>query len=62
MESFAMSFFEKLAKIMASRTLTPVVVWRIRMADSTFFRCAALFIDMLGRGAYSVETDLNTIP
>jgi hypothetical protein len=42
--------------------LTPVVVWRIRTADSTFFRCAALFIDMLGRGAYSVETDLNTIP
>jgi hypothetical protein len=34
-----------------------VVVLRTRTASSTFFRCAALFFDMLGNGVYSVETD-----
>ncbi len=51
------SNFKNQASIMACRTLTPVVVWRIHMADLTFFWCAALFFDMLESGMYSVEID-----
>ena len=51
--------FENPAKIMACGTLRPVVMSRIRTASSTFFICAALFFGMLGKGLYSVETDLR---
>jgi hypothetical protein len=37
--------------------LTPVVVSRIRTADSTFFCCTALFFGMLGNCVYSVGTE-----
>ena len=57
MVSLAMSCFENPAKIMACGTLTPVVVSRIRTADSTFFCCAALFFGMLGNCVYSVGTE-----
>jgi len=55
--SLVVSFLGNPAKIIAIGTLTPVVVLRTRTASSTFFRCAALFFDMLGNGVYSVETD-----
>jgi hypothetical protein len=54
--SIALSDFENPTRIMAPGTLTPVVVWRIRTAESTFL-CAALFLRMFGYGVYSVGTD-----
>ena len=46
--SLATSFFEKLAKTMASGMLRPGTFRIFRTACSTFFWCAALFFDMLG--------------
>jgi hypothetical protein len=55
--SFATSAFENPASIMACRMGTPVVFWGIRMADSIFFWCVALFFEMFGSGMYTVEMD-----